>query len=39
MDEKGPITANTWWYIMVISTGKGREGSKDKRIAKCVWGV
>ena len=23
-DEKGPITAKTtWWFVMVISTGKG----------------
>ena len=29
---------DSWWYILVIrSTGKGREGSKDKRAAKCVW--
>ncbi len=28
VDEKGPITARTWWYILVIGTGKGREGSK-----------
>ena len=33
LDEKGPITARTWWFVMVIGTGKDREGSKDKRTA------
>ncbi len=28
VDEKGPITARTWRYILVIDTGKGRKGSK-----------
>ena len=40
VDKKGPsITANPWWYILVISTGKDREGSKDKRNSKCVSGA
>jgi hypothetical protein len=37
LDEKGPITARTWWYILVIDTGKDREDSKDKRATKCIW--
>ncbi len=28
VDEKGPVTARTWRYILVIDTGKGRKGSK-----------
>jgi len=37
--ERTYNSKNSWWYIMVISTGKGWEGSIDKRNSKCVWGA
>ncbi|HEY6535730.1 MAG TPA: hypothetical protein VIY08_08060 [Candidatus Nitrosocosmicus sp.] len=39
VDEKGPVTADSWWCLMVINTGGDREDSKNTRITKCVWNI
>ena len=37
--ERTDSCKNSWWYIMVISTGKGRKGSKNKGATKCIWSL